>query len=197
MKRTLGLLLAAGCAIGANAAVAQLHALTYSERIKPVDSTVYIDGTAHTIARFPITEIGTGTRYAVFYPWGGGPATPIIVTPLGVQAIHNDNPLTASFTIGSFPADLVLSEEMSYTMADNGGGGFSFDVTANVWVWLYIDIGDTILQVGTSFSKPLTTADTGISGNAVPLAQWRKYADDPALIGAIDKWIDFVRIKPL
>jgi hypothetical protein len=44
---------------------------------------------------------------------------------------------------------------------------------------------------------PITAAEIGPSANAVPFAKWNKYKDPVDLINALDKWLDFIRIKEI
>jgi len=201
MTRFVSLLAIIGGLLAGQQALAQTHPVTWDERIRAVDETVSLFGQTHTIARVPAIDFGTGTRYAVFLPWGGTTG----FQQSAVSANHDESPLQITspdsqylLTISGFPALLTFSENTSVSVGSDFTTGLQvLRASRLAFLTLSIDIGDTILILSKSFSENLTNANMGTAFNAVQFAEWQKYSDDPAIINAADKWIDFIRVKPL
>ena len=183
-------------------AAAQEHTISYDKRKKSIGAQVNIAGQPYTIVKVPVREFATGDKYTVTYA-----ADTVYNAYVSgrVTANHTSAPLMEpNITIDGYPANYVITDGISYTMSGNGSGGNVFIATGLVGITVTIDIGDTqlvlnnVLEIpdpGTGMA-PITYADIGTSSNAVPYANWKKYKDPVDLVDALDKWIDFIRIKP-
>jgi len=201
MRKAAGPLALVACLLASAGAVAQYpdaHIPTYNETIRAVDTAVSIGGKPYRISRVPVVEHGTGQRYALTF---ARQLSPIAFTPTLVWLLHrDDNPIPPNTMIGGFPAFVGIYETMNYYPGTDGMGGYRLSVTRPVSAGVIIDIGETLVQIAdipTFLAPQLTNVDVGPTLNLVPFAQWRKYADDQALLNAADKWIDFIRTQPL
>ena len=122
-----------------------------------------------------------------------------------VTAVHHRNLEEASnISIDGRPAHYEIHESLQYAIQ---GDQFQslFTVYGFVDFIVTIDICQTLVQFETSIalpnpgtgSPPITNTAIGQSYNAVPFANWSKYKDPIAAIDALDKLVDFIRIKEL
>lgn len=190
------------CLLLSGTIFAQAHTLTYQKKSRPVDSIVNFAGEAHTIVRLPVRDFVSGDKYAVIFP---APAFGGIFTAGVIGTGHNTEPFVPNMQIDSFPAQVYVSDGLTYSITADGLGGYDFVVTGSVTVVVTIDLGNTLMTITNSLSAKnkgtgspaLTNVNTGSTANAVPFANWGRYVDQVALVDALDRWLDFIRVIPL
>ena len=202
MKPLTRTLLLAFCLLCAGTAFAQSHTLTYDKKAKPVDSVVDIGGVPHVIVKIPVRDFVSGDRYIIIYasPLSGG-----VFTAATITAVHNENAFQSTIEIDSYPAQVNVSDALSYSVTSASLGSNTFTVTGFASASVQIDIGHTLVTLTDTFIAkdkntdlpPITEADIGPTANAVPAAQWARYVDRLELIKPLDRWIDFIRVVAL
>lgn len=181
--------------------LAQDHVLTYSKISRQVDAVVNFAGDPHTIVRIPVREMVSGAKYSIFFP---APASFGLFTSAIVSTVHSSDTFVPNITIDTFPAQVQVIDGLTYMLNSDGLGSYDFMVTSGATVIVAIDLGDTIVSISNSLQAKdlvtglpiLTDVNIGPSANAYPFAQYGKYLDRPALVGALDDWIDYIRVAP-
>jgi len=193
------------CLLAGGSAIAQfpaIHTLTYTETVRAVDTVVTINNKPYTISRLPVVEHSTGQRYALTFPRQQPLLTVPGFTPTFIWVEHRDDGWISppNTTIGGFPAFIGVYDARFANSSSVGAGDNTLATNRAVHAVAVIDIGDSLIfmsDILTFGESPLTDVNVGPTMNLVPFAQWRKFADDPVLLNAADKWIDFVRVQAL
>jgi len=201
MKTTRQATMLLSCLLLGNAVFAQ-HTLTYDKKSPAVDTVVTIYGQDHVIARMPVTEIASGDRYMIVLaaPTVGG-----VYASAYVNTTHSSAAFTPNTEIDGYPAQVQVSDGIAYSLTGEMFSGYDFVASGTATVIVQIKIGETLITVTRTFSAvdkgtgvpPLTSANTGSSANALPVAQWWRYVDQQQVINGLDVWIDYIRVMPL
>ena len=109
----------------AGSAFAQAHTLTYNKKSAPVDSVVKIHGDSFVISRIPVRDFESGDKYAIVL------AAPMIGPFEFAQltAVHGDGPGQSNMQIDSFPAQVTVSDALSYQIVGTAPLDNTFSVT--------------------------------------------------------------------
>ncbi len=200
MKTAIRASMALSCLLCSSTVFADAHDLSYSKIVRAVDTVVTLAGVPHTMVAMPVRTLVSGDRYAIVFP-----APRSAGSTFGtVTTIHDPDPFATNITIDSFPAQVQVTDALTYILGGGGVGGYNFIVTGSVTVTVLIDLGDTIMSISNTLQAKdavtglpiLTSANTGSSANAVPFAEYGKYVDKVSLVNALDAWIDYIRIIP-
>jgi hypothetical protein len=196
MHRIFWLAIALVFGVVGHAAAAPIHPMTWVPRSAAPGDTVTIAGQPFELVRLPLRDLGGSNRYFVSFLRlvTEGFFTAFVV----LTTTHSNDPIENPIQIDGFDATVEVTDRRSYNLNSPDGGNHSFVVFVHVDCVVKVKIGQTLALISTSFfaeQQPVT--DIGTIPNAVPFAQWGDYLHPTTLVNGCDRWLDYIRIRPV
>ena len=181
---------------GIGTALADAHTVKFVAKAAALGQTITLAGQPFVMVRIPFRTF-TGEKYYIFVP---APVDAVLGGAVSIITSHDTRAFTSNITINNIPGRVSVQDTRSYTLAGDIGTEANFTVQAAASVSLTFKIGQTLVSLGTSVSKPpgFTSFETnepvGAAYNIVPFAAFATYTDPVQQLQAVNDYIDYIRI---
>jgi hypothetical protein len=189
--------------IAGHADAAPVHSVSWVQTSVSLGTPVPIAGRDFVLVRMPVADFGSSTRYVVEFLADAVPATDPPQFFAMLQTEHSNQSLVENghnqlLTISGFPAAVQVSDGRIVDFSTDQFSGLNFtSVDANAIGLVQIKVGSTVAVLYVSFTavqqaEKQTKEDAPYSASAN--ANWNSMTDPTALVSAVDKWIDYIRV---